>query len=118
MGIVVEFNPDLALRNKKSIVSRNRKPEECIPDPLEEGKIFPFLKKGQRFYWLMDELPLVETNGAGILSSPIASIKILEVTHFKINGEIMTKGKYQVIKTLSPGEIYFNGINKIKKTIR
>jgi hypothetical protein len=114
MGIIVEFNPDLALRNITAIEKDHRKPEECIPVPLTAGKNYDFLKHGQRFYWLHDELPLVETQGEGILSPPIASVIILEVTHFKENGGIMTKGKYQVIKVLKPGEIYFNGINKIK----
>jgi hypothetical protein len=114
MGIVVEFNPDLALRNKSAIIKENRKPEECIPSPLVKAKIYKFLKNGQRFYWLQDELPLVETEGDGKLSPPIASVIILEVTHLKKDGVVMTIGKYKVIKVLSKGEIYFNGINKIK----
>jgi hypothetical protein len=114
MGIIVEFNPDLALRNVSAIISEHRKAEECILTPLITGKIYDFLKKGQRFYWLHDELPLVETEGEGKLSPPIASVIITEVTHFKENNQIFTKGKYKVIKVLAPGEIYFNGINKIK----
>jgi hypothetical protein len=114
MGITVEFNPDLALRNTKAIKQDHRLKDECIPSPLETGKTYSFLKHGQRFYWLHDELPLVETEGEGKLTPPIASIIILEVTHFKEDGEVMTKGKYKVIKVLEKGEIYFNGINKIK----
>ena len=115
MGIAVEFNPDLALRNISEFKNNKRKIEECIPEPLEEGKIYDFLKKEQRLYWLQGELPLIETKGGGDLSEPIASIIILEVTHFKENGEIFTKGRYKVIKIIPKGEIYFNGHGLTKK---
>ena len=112
MGIQIEFNPDLALRKILEFKAGNRKIEECIPDPLEVNKIYNFLKEGQRFYWLEGELPLLETKGMGNLSKPKASIIILEVTHIKENGKTYTKGRYKVIKIISPGEVYFNGINK------
>jgi len=112
MGIQVEFNPDLALRKFET---SGREEEECLPKDFEEGRTYNFLKKGQRFYWLEGELPLLETKGEGQLSEPLASIIILEVTHFKRDGEIWTKGKYKLIKIINPDEIYFNGINKIKK---
>ncbi|MCX6719949.1 MAG: hypothetical protein NTV36_02470 [Candidatus Staskawiczbacteria bacterium] len=115
MGIAVEFNPDLALRNISEFKNNKRKIEECIQEPLEEGKVYDFLKKEQRLYWLNGELPLIETKGDGVLSDPIASIVILEVTHFKENGEIFTKGKYKVIKIIPNGEIYFNGHGLVKK---
>jgi hypothetical protein len=47
------------------------------------------------------------------LSKPKASIIILEATHFRQDNKNYTKGSYQVIKIISEGEIYFNGINKI-----
>jgi len=83
MGIEVEFNPELALRNISESRSGNRRPEECIPEKLEAGKVYPFLKKGQRNFWLLGEVPLIETKGHGILSRPKASIIILESTHFQ-----------------------------------
>jgi len=113
MGIQIEFNPDLALRDISESKSGNRKIEECIPNPLEIDKVYNFLKEGQRCYWLEGELPLLETKGMSNLSKPKASIIILEVTHFKESGKTYTKGKYRVIKIISEGEIYFNGINKI-----
>jgi hypothetical protein len=106
MGINVEFNPDLALRDFSEYKKGNRK--------LEEGRVYNFLKKDQRNYWLHGEQPLLETKGNGILSEPLASIIILEATHFLENEEVYTRGKYKVIKVLKEGEIYFNGINKIK----
>lgn len=115
MGISVEFNPDLALRNLSEFKNNTRKIEECIPDPLEKNKIYDFLKKEQRNYWLHGELPLIETKGGGELSEPIASVVILEVTHFKENGEIFTKGKYKVIRIIPKGEIYFNGHGIVEK---
>lgn len=40
MGIKVEFNPDLALRDISEYKSGRRKKEECVPDPLiKEGFI-------------------------------------------------------------------------------
>lgn len=113
MGIVAEFNPDLALRDISEFRAGKRKIEECIPDPLEEGKIYDFFKKGQRLYWLYGELPLLETKGDENLSKPKASIIILEALHFKEGNDVYTKGKYKVIKIIPDGEIYFNGINKI-----
>jgi len=109
MGIQVEFNPDLALRDISEYKSGKRKKEECIPNPLKKGKIYAFLKKGQRLYWLSDdkfwhigEMPLAKAFGDGRVSRPVASVKLLEVTHFLRNGEIYTKGKYKVIDVFDP----------------
>jgi len=113
MGIQVEFNPDLALRNISEYQAGKRKIEECIPELLEENQTYNFLKEGQRFYWLEGELPLLETKGGGNLSKPKASIIIQEVIHFRENGKNYTKGIYKVIKIIPGGEIYFNGINKV-----
>ena len=112
MGIQIEFNPDLALRDISGFKSGNRKIEECIPDPLEEGKIYDFLKTDQRCYYLYGEIPLLETKGNQNLSKPKASIIILEATHFLENNKIFTKGKYRVVKIIGEGEVYFNGFNK------
>lgn len=105
MGIKVEFNPDLALRDISEYKSERRKIEECIPKSLKEGKIYDFLKKGQRLYYISDsefwgkgQIPLMRTEGGEKLSRPLASIKILEATHFLEEGECWTKGKYKVIK--------------------
>lgn len=113
MGIKVEFNPDLALRNISKFQSGERKIEECIPENIEVGKVYPFLKEGQRNYWLEGELPLIETQGEGILSFPKASIVILEATHFIDNGKLYTKGSYKVLEVLKGDDIRFNGFQKI-----
>jgi hypothetical protein len=113
MGIKIEFNPDLALRNFSEFEKGNRKIEECIPKNLEIGKIYDFLKKEQRNYWLEGEIPLLETKGEGILSDPLASIIILEATHFIENEEIFTKGKYKVVEIFKGEEIHFNGFKKL-----
>lgn len=113
MGIKVEFNPDLALRNISEFNNGKRKIEECIPESLEEGKTYDFLKKEQRNYWLHGEIPLIETQGNEVLSRPKASIIILEATHFLDNGEICTKGKYKIIKVIKDREIYFECFDKV-----
>jgi len=46
MGIQVEFNPDLALRDISEYKAGRRKLEECVPEVLEEGRVHDFLKKG------------------------------------------------------------------------
>jgi len=110
MGIKVEFNPDLALRDFSEHEKGNRKIEECIPEQLENGKIYDFLKKDQRNYWLHGEIPLIETKGGEKLSRPRASVQILEATHFLDTGEIWTRGKYKVIEVFKDNEIKFEGL--------
>jgi hypothetical protein len=122
MGITVEFNPDLALRDISEHKSGKRKIQECVPENLKAGEVFEFLKKGQRLYWLSDsefwgngQIPLCKTGGDEKLSRPIASIKILEATHFLKNGEIWTKGKYKVIDVFDENDqkINFEGLKRI-----
>lgn len=117
MGIQVEFNPDLALRNISEFKNGNRKREECIPENLETGKTYDFLKEGQRNFWLEGEIPLVETKGGQELSRPLASIIILEVSHFLLEGRLYTKGRYKVIDIFNTREeiIHFNGFARIKR---
>ncbi len=114
MGIKVEFNPDLALRNISDFKNGARIMEECIPENLEAGKIYDFLKKDLRNYWLEGEIPLVETKGGGDLSRPLASVIILEATHFKQDGDLFTKGKYKVIDVFHDDEIHFENLDRIK----
>ena len=120
MGIQVEFTPDLALRNIAEFKKGNRKKEECIPENIKEGEVYNFLKKGQRLFWLSDdeewskgELPLCETKGEGKFSKPLASVKILEATHFLENREIWTKGKYKIIELFKDNRVRFNCFKKI-----
>ncbi|MCX6763854.1 MAG: hypothetical protein NTZ97_03965 [Candidatus Moranbacteria bacterium] len=113
MGIQVEFNPDLALRNISEYKKGRRKKEECIPENLKKGKIYPFLKKDQRLYWLHGELPLVETTGNQNLSRPKASVMILEATHFLNKKEVFTKGKYKVVEVFKDNKIHFDGFTKL-----
>jgi hypothetical protein len=113
MGIQVEYNPDLALRNYDEFKTGQRKIEECLPEKIFEGKVYDFLKKDQRLYWLHGELPLLETKGNQKLSLPIASIIILEATHMLIDGEVWTKGKYKVVEIFNDNKAHFNGFTKI-----
>jgi len=106
MGIQVEFNPDLALRKFNT---SERLAEECIPEKIEEGKIYEFLKKGQRLYWLYGEIPLRITEGDQKLSRPLASVIIIEEIHFIKENEAWTKGKYKIIKILGENDNYFDG---------
>ena len=114
MGIQVEYNPDLALRSYKEFLAGTRKKEECLPEKLEAGKQYSFLKREQRLYWLHGEIPLLETKGNQKLSLPIASIVIREATHFIQRGEVWTKGKYDVVEIFNTTEPRFNGFAKIE----
>ncbi len=118
MGIQVEFNPDLALRDIKEFQEGRRAKEECIPEKLEVDNTYHFLKKGQRNYYMNDDeyVPLVETQGNQQISRPLAGVRILEATHFLKNGEIWTKGKYRVAKILDKNsEVIFNGFQLVPK---
>lgn len=114
MPINMQFAPDLILRNMRHFHEGRRLQEECIPDPIQEGVEYAFLKEGQRAYWLDGEQPLSEKLEDGSLSPPRASVILLEVTHFKQNGKIYTRGKYLVVKVIKQDEIYFNGCEPIK----
>lgn len=94
----------------------NRKKEECIPENLKVGQTYEFLKSGQRNYWLQGEIPLLETKGNQQLSRPIASIIIIESTHFLKNSEPYTKGKYKIIEVYDKQDnrIHFDGFSKVK----
>jgi len=113
MGIIIEYNPDLALRNISEFKNGNRKQEECIPENLKAGEIYDFLKKGQRVYWFYGEVPLVETTGNQNLSRPKASVVIVEVIHFMNGSEVFTKGKYKVIEVFNDDKVHFDGFTKI-----
>jgi len=113
MGIQVEFNPDLALRDFSECESGNRSKDECIPEPLEAGRTYSFLKTGQRNYWLHGEIPLLKTKGNGILSRPIASIRILEATHFLKDNQMYTKGIYEVVEVFQDDVPHFNSYARI-----
>jgi hypothetical protein len=115
MGIQVEFNPDLCLRDRYEFSAGRRKNEECLPEKLEQGKVYDFLKEGQRNFYMAGEFPLRETKGNQQLSRPLASIIMVEATHFLQEGKIWTKGKYKVVKLLGTGaSVYFEGYEKPK----
>ena len=112
MGIQVEFNPDLCLR---AFETQGRKIAECLPEKLEPRGTYGFLKRGQRIFWFGGEMPLWETRGAGPVGRILASIVILEATHFRgEGGEIWTKGHYEVgeVYDASDLRIHFEGFVK------
>lgn len=111
MGIQNEFNPDLALRNIEHYNNGKRSLEECIPEKLEEGAVHNFLKKGQRNFYFLEPVPLFQTEGGGQLSRPLASIRILEATHFLKDKGVWTKGRYEVLRVYDVNDptIHFEG---------
>ena len=113
MGIKVEYNPDLALRNIEEYKAGRRKIEECFPESITEGQVYDFLKRDQRNYWFFGEIPLIETKGSEVLSRPKASIIILEATHFALDGEMWTRGKYKVIEVFVDKDVHFECFDKM-----
>lgn len=113
MGIKVEYNPDLALRNIEEYKKGNRELEECFREDMQEGEVYDFLKKDQRNYWFFGEIPLIETKGNEVLSRPKASIIILEATHFVKDGEMWTRGRYKVVEVFKDKDIHFECFDKI-----
>ncbi|MCC2630616.1 MAG: hypothetical protein K0S38_425 [Candidatus Paceibacter sp.] len=109
----IEVNPALILREADEARQGLRKAEECIPENIQAGQSYPFLKKGLRIYWFDGEIPLIVKNSEGRLSRPIASIAILEVTHFVDNGNIFTRGLYKVTEIFGDQEIHFEGLEKV-----
>jgi len=111
MGIQVEYNPDLALRKYDA---EGRLGAECLPRRLVPGEKQIFLKRGQRNYWLLGEIPLLETEGDSRLSRPLASITILEARHHIMNGEVWTEGVYQIneVYDIESPEVHFDGFQK------
>jgi len=113
MSIVAEYCPELCLREFGSL---GREAEECLPEKLEVNGIYKFLKKGQKHYWIKGEIALRKTKGGEELSRPIASIIILEATHFVKDGEVWTKGTYKVVETYDVNDpiVHFETTDKIK----
>lgn len=109
----IDVNPALILRNMDEAHKGQRKVEECIPEQLVVGQSYPFLKKDQRIYWLKGEVPLMEKNEVGEVSRPVASIQILESTHFTENGQLYTRGLYRVTEVFSDTGIHFEGLDKV-----
>lgn len=113
MGIKVEYNPDLALRDISEYKNGNREIEECIPSGIKTGEKYNFLKKDHRNFWLFGEIPLIETKGNEVLSRPRASIIILEATHFIKDNIAYTKGKYKIIEVFDDDLVHFEGFGRI-----
>jgi hypothetical protein len=113
MSILAEYCPELCLREFNS---PNKDPEECLPENLIAGNTYNFLKLGQRHYWLLGEIALRKTIGDEKLSRPIASIIILNSTHFVKDNKVWTKGSFKVIEIFDPNDpkVHFETTDKIK----
>jgi len=113
MGIQIEFNPDLCLRAYRT---QNRAVAECLPEKLEAGETYQFFKTGQRNYYLLDAIPLYETEGNGPKGRPLASIVIEEARHSRVGDQVITKGTYKVIELFDPKDptVHFEGMKRVR----
>lgn len=94
MGTIVEFNTVLALRKSGT---ENREKEECLPEKLETGKVYNFLKEGQRIFALDTEMPLIETKGNQQFEKELGVVKVINVEHLIRNNRTFTRGQYKII---------------------
>ncbi|MEK6936189.1 MAG: hypothetical protein AABW67_05355 [Nanoarchaeota archaeon] len=80
-----------------------------------KNKVYKFRKEGQRNYWLEGEIPLLETQGNQKLSRPLASITIIEYTHFLKDKKPFTKGHYIIheVYDINDKTIHFESYKKI-----
>ena len=80
--------------------------------------MYTFLKHGQRNFWFGGEIPLYETEGDGPIGRPIASIQMIDATHFPDgNGNMFMRGRYRVVEVFDPedDEPKFDGLKRIPK---
>lgn len=92
---IVEFNTTLALYSPR--FQSQKQSEEIAPcSPVKVGESVHFLKSGYRIYILNQLIPLVVTEGNGILSRALGLIEITGVSHFHQCGEMKTAGTYIV----------------------
>ncbi len=75
--------------------TKRKKESECLPEKLEARKQYSFLKNGQLCFWLKSSIPLKKIEKDGKTSKPLASVVILDETHFMGPSErIYTAGTY------------------------
>lgn len=101
MSLNISYCKLLALRAHNT---PGRRPEECLPSPLEPGKFYSFDKSEQRVFDIKRPIPLHETKGGEKLGRPIALIEIIEPTHYERGGQIWTRGTYRVKQVISQSE--------------
>ena len=89
--------------------------EECLPENPEIGKAYPFLKRGQRSFWMSGEVPIVQTDGKEI-SRPIGSIRIIETAQFIDSDQINTRGFYRFVEIFNDKTVHFEGLEKINSS--
>lgn len=92
------YNTDLALIDRND--SSGHRPEERMPEELEVGRIYPFIKKGHRTYEPFSEVTLLEMKRSEVLFSLVARVTILSVEYVVEEGQSYTKGEYRVEELL------------------
>ena len=97
-GVEIELNKELHLRAHGS---SERKAEECLPEFLREGNTHDLLKKGQRNYHMVGDIPLKEV---GVGEEVLASVRITKAIHCLYEGDIWTKGSYRIVNINSRGK--------------
>ena len=97
----IEYNTDLALYESKKYSKGQCMAEECMPEQLELGETYEFVKKGHRNYELSAEVTLLEMKEDEVLFDMRARGPIIELSFFIEEGQSYTRGKFTVNELLS-----------------
>lgn len=92
----MELHTDLALPNFSEFKKGHLHLEECIPEELEVGVTYNFLKKGHWNYHPNTEVTLMEMKEGDVLFDMRARILILSTEFIIEDEQSYTKGSYRV----------------------
>ena len=96
----MEKNNDLALFASSVCKKGHHKSGECIPEHIELGATYDFLKKGHRTYEVPGEVTLLEMQPDEVLFDIRARVEITDVSYEIEEGQSYTKGQYKVLEIL------------------
>lgn len=97
----IAYNSDLALYDPKDAKAGHLDEQECLPESLEVGQEYSFLKKGHRNYQPMSELTLLEMRHGDVLFTFKARVVLLSSQFIQKAGVSYTQGRYQVLEILA-----------------
>lgn len=98
MGVPVEFNAVLALRDAAESINEQRHVDEYLPDHPKVGQEYGFRKCGQRIYQLGVPLSLLTTAGDNKTMQKVGTAVIIEARHIMEEDHVLTIGRYRILK--------------------
>ncbi len=101
MSSHIVYNTDLALYSHEECLNEMHVPDECLPEKLELGKTYPFLKVGHRNYEINGRVTLLMIKPNEVLFTMRAEVEIVESFFVIENSCSYTRGHYTVLQFLS-----------------